>query len=256
MPLIIRVAVAGALCAIVAACTSAETLTGSDLPENVTVRDSRTGETRTMSGATAMVALARIELSRRNHAGAMRAATSAIALNELAGSELSMAHALRGDAYYMAGDAAKARDEWRTAVEIDGQNPTALRGMALIANMQRRFSQSMQYLQRAIAVAPENASLYITRGLLRLQEGRAVGAALADFDKAVSLRPNQASAYFYRGLANHISGRYAQAKADYDRALDINPGERRASQALGLLEQRRAPATLQPRTRSNDVVEF
>ncbi len=251
----IRLAATAALIATLAACANQQTQrTG--LPETVTVRNSQTGTTTTVKGATAAIALAQVEMSRRNYAGAVRVAGAAIRSNQLTGNDLSMAYAVRGDAYFLGGDPAKARDDWRTAVEMNGQNAMALRGMALISYMQRKFPESMQYMERAIAALPDNPHLYITRGLLRLEDRRAMGLAFADFDKAVTLKPDLASAYFYRGLAHHMNGRLGQAKTDYDKALEINPGERRARQALALLEQRRAPTGLQPRSRSNEVVQF
>jgi tetratricopeptide (TPR) repeat protein len=252
----IRLAALAAMMATLAACATPQQQAQSGLPETIPIRNQQTGTTTMVRGATAALALSQVEMARRNYGGAVRATTLAITSNQLAGKELSLAHALRGDAYFMGGDAAKARDDWRTAVEMDGQNSLGLRGMAVISNMQRKFPEAMQYMERAIAATPNSPHLYITRGVLRLEERRALPAALADFDKAVQLKPDLASAYFYRGLANHMSGRYVQAKADYDRALEINPGERRASQALALLERRQAPTMFQPRGRSNEVVQF
>ena len=203
-----------------------------------------------------MVAALR-EIARRNYAGAVRLASEAIRSGQLSGIELSTAHSVRGDAYYLGGDAARARDDWRTAVELDAQNAMALRGMALIAHMQRKLPESMQFMQRAIDASPDNAYLYITRGLLRLQDRRELALAHADFGKAAAIKPDLASAYFYRGLISHLNGRYAQAKGDYEKALEINPAERRAREGLALLEQRRAPAdSLAPRSRPNEVVQF
>jgi tetratricopeptide (TPR) repeat protein len=251
----IRLAATAALLVALAGCANQQAQQPG-LPQTVTVRNPQTGASTTVSGAAVALALSQREMTRRNYAGAVRITSEAIRSNQLKGNELSLAYALRGDAYFMGGDAAKARDDWRTGVEMDGQNAIALRGMAIISNMQRKFPEAMQYMERAIAASPNNPYLYITRGVLRLEDRRAVGLALADFDKAVTVKPDLASAYFYRGLANHMSGRFAQAKADYDKALEINPGERRASQALALLEQRRAPTGLQPRSRSNEVVQF
>lgn len=252
----IRLAASAALIVSLAACANQQAGPQGGLPQTVTFRNQQTGSATTVKGATVALAATQIEMSRRNYAGAVRAATAAIGSNQLQGNELSLAYSLRGDAYYMGGDAAKARDDWRASIEMDAKNAIGLRGMAIISNMQRKFPEAMQYMERAIAAAPDSPHLYITRGLLRLEERRAVPQAMADFDKAVQLKPDLASAYFYRGLANHMTGRYAQAKADYDRALEINPGERRASQALALLERRQAPTMFQPRGRSNEVVQF
>lgn len=254
---IVRLAAGAALIVSLAACANQQQAAPQGgLPQTVTLRNQQTGSTTTVKGATAALALTQVEMSRRNYAGAVRAATAAIRSNQLQGSELSLAYSMRGDAYYMGGDAARARDDWRASIEIDAKNALGLRGMAIISNMQRKFPEAMQYMERAIVAAPDSPHLYITRGLLRLEERRAVPQAIADFDRAVQLKPDLAAAYFYRGLTHHLSGRYAQAKADYDKALEINPGERRASRALALLERRQSPAGLQPRTRSNEVVQF
>jgi len=252
----IRLAAAAALIVILAGCANQQAQQPGGLPQTVTLRNAQTGATTTVSGATVAIVLAQREMARRNYAGAVRIMDEAIRSNRLAGNDLSAAHAMRGDAYFLGGSAARARDDWRTAAEMNPQNALALRGMAIISNMQRKFPKAMQYMARAIAASPDNPHLYITRGVLRLEERRTVPQALADFDKAVSIKPDLASAYFYRGLAHHLSGRLAQAKSDYDRALEINPGERRARQALALLERRGAPGTLQPRSRANEIVQF
>jgi len=252
----IRLAALAIVMVAVAGCATQQS-PQSALPQNVTLRNKETGATRTVSGAALAIVVAQRETARRNYVGAVRLSSDAIKSGQLTGNDLSLAHAVRGDAYYLGGDAAKARDDWRTAVEINGQNAMALRGMAIISNLQRKVPEAMQYMERAIAASPSNPHLYVTRGLLRLEDRRAGGLAIADFDKAIALRPDLASAYFYRGLANHLNGRFAQAKADYDKALEVNPAESRARQALGLLEQRRAPgANLQPRSRPGEVVQF
>jgi tetratricopeptide (TPR) repeat protein len=255
MPLI-RLAALSVVAALTAGCAAQQQPQGG-LPQNVTLRNTQTGTSTTVSGAALALVMAQREMARRNNAGAVRLASQAINSKQLAGNDLSTAYAIRGDAYYLGGVSAKARDDWRSAVEMNGQNAMALRGMAIISHMQRKLPESMHYMERAIAASPDNPHLYITRGLLRLQDRRELGLAQADFAKAISLKPDLASAYFYRGLVNHLNGRFALAKTDYEKALEINPGESRARQALGLLEQRRAPADhLAPRTRPNEVVQF
>ncbi|MFO0987594.1 MAG: tetratricopeptide repeat protein [Alphaproteobacteria bacterium] len=253
---LVRLAALAAVTVALGACAPTQPPQGG-LPQSVTLRNTDTGTTRQVSGASVVLVVAQREMARRNFGGAVNLVGTAIRSGQLAGSELSAAHALRGDAYYLAGDAARARDDWRTAVEIDGRNTTGLRGMAIVAHLQRKIPESMQFMQRAIDISPDNPHLYITRGLFRLEDRRQIALAHADFDKAVTLKPDLAAAYFYRGLASHMSGRYAVAKGDYEKALEINPGEGRARQALGLLERRQAPDdSLAPRGRRNEVVQF
>ena len=223
------------------------------LPQTVTVGDA--GDKQTMSGGAAAVLVAQLAITRRDYAQAAVLATAAINSGQLQGNDLAQAYAVRGDAYYLNASAARARDDWQKAVEIHGQNANGLRGLAVIAHLQRKFPESKRYFQRAIDAEPKNAGLYMTRGILRIEDRRELNLAVADFDTAIAIRPQLGSAYFYRGLVHHLGGRYAVARADYEKALHINPGDRRAREALALIEQRRAPPAAPPR-RGNDVVQF
>ena len=245
-----------ALTLIAAGCATPQQGTQGSLPQTITYRTT-TGNQATISGGNAAVALALVETLRRNYAAAVRLSTTAINSGQLAGNDLAQAHAVRGDAYFFGGDAAKARDDWRKAVEMNAANTIGLRGMALISHMQRKENDAIQYMDRAIATAPNLAALYVLRGQIRLDDRRAVALAIADFEKAIAIKPDLAVAYFYRGLAHHLNGRFSQAKVDYEKALEINPAESRARAALGLLERRRAPdENLRPRRGPSDVVQF
>jgi tetratricopeptide (TPR) repeat protein len=254
---LVRPVLVAALIALLGGCAAQQNPQGpGQVPQTVTLRNPQTGATRTVSGAMAMLALAQRELIRRNYGAAARLATEAINARQLAGAELAEAHSLRGDAYFFAGEAAKARDDWRAALEIDGQNTMALRGMALISQMQRKMPEAIRYMDRAIATQPNNASLYVLRGLLRMDVRPNYALAMADFDRAIAMKPDLATAYYFRGLVHHLNGRLALAKAQYEKALEVNPGERRARQMLGVLE-RQARAGARPRVpRGPQVLEF
>lgn len=253
---LIRPALILALLAATAACAQQQATGPRGLPESITLRNTQTGATRTVSGATAAVSLAVRELARRNYALAIGLATEAINSRQLAGTELSFAHAVRGDAYFLADNAAKARDDWRLAIELHPQNALALRGMGLISQMQRKMPEALGYMDRAVAASPESPHIYILRGLVRMDGRPNYGLAMADFEKAIALKPDLAAAYFYRGLVHHLSGRLAQAKAEYERALEINPAERRARDALGLLERQARTTTRPAVPRGPQVFEF
>jgi tetratricopeptide (TPR) repeat protein len=222
------------------------------LPDRIAVN-----ERESISVGVAATMAAQLAIVRRQYAQAIVLTTAAIRSNQLQGKELAQAYAVRGDAMLLSGSAQRARDDWQKAVELDERNATGLRGLGVIANMQRKFAESRQYFQRAIDADPKNPNHYLTRGILRLEDRRELNLALADFDSAIALNPKISTGYFYRGLVHHLNGRYAVAKADYEKALEINPGNSGARAALGLLEQRQSPqALIRPRTRPNDVVQF
>lgn len=63
---------------------------------------------------------------------------------------------------------------------------------------------------------------YIVRGQMALQQGNWF-AALANFDRALDDNPGFAVAWYYRGMANRRAGNLSQAIADYTAAVEAEP---------------------------------
>jgi len=66
-------------------------------------------------------------------------------------------------------------------------------------------------------------SLYMARGRVYFLKGD-LDAATADFDKAVELAPKSGSACFARAMYRHDAGHFADALADYRKALELDAG--------------------------------
>jgi len=58
------------------------------------------------------------------------------------------------------------------------------------------------------------------RGVQLNKEGRYV-EAIAEFNKAIELDPKFAQAYYYRGNAHSWQGDYDKAIADYDKVIEL-----------------------------------
>ena len=128
------------------------------------------------------------------------------------------------------------------------------RGIQLIA--EKRFSEALAALNRAVAGAPDRPDAYRHRGFARQQIGDHSGAAddfsrvlemvpdevatlyqranawfflndrkrcLADCDRLVQLTPQDIRAYMLRGTISQNFGRWGQALADFDQALALAP---------------------------------
>jgi tetratricopeptide (TPR) repeat protein len=86
--------------------------------------------------------------------------------------------------------------------------------------------------------AKAQAAAYYERGNMQLDAG-ANAEAIADYDRAIALDPSNARAFNNRALAYVALGRTDQALADYAAAIELDPGYVRAYEnRLRLLEQR------------------
>jgi len=72
--------------------------------------------------------------------------------------------------------------------------------------------------------AEMEANSYFNRALTYGKKGQH-DQAIADYNKAIEINPGYAMAYYNRGSAYAIgTGQYDQAIADYNKAIEINPG--------------------------------
>jgi lipoprotein NlpI len=88
---------------------------------------------------------------------------------------------------------------------------------------------------KLIELKPDNATVYVDRGIARRAEGDCDGA-IADYSKAAELKPDYARAYQARGLAKKSNGDLEGALADYAKAIEINPKYDMAYYARGCLQ--------------------
>ena len=88
-------------------------------------------------------------------------------------------------------------------------------------NYRKRFDEAVENFDRAIALDPDFAEAWISRGIALFALGR-FGEAAASYDRALALHPD-AEIFSIRGLALYMLGRLDEAIASYDRALALQP---------------------------------
>jgi tetratricopeptide (TPR) repeat protein len=79
---------------------------------------------------------------------------------------------------------------------------------------------------RAIALQPANAQIYVNRAVVRAIGGRE-SDALRDIDEAIGLNPSDGLSYGYRGLVLLRMGREAEAQPEFERCMQMQPDARR-----------------------------
>jgi len=68
------------------------------------------------------------------------------------------------------------------------------------------------------------AGTLVNRGILQAAAGR-TDAAIADFNAGLEHEPSLSAGYMNRGAAYLKAGRYAEARADFDRAIDLGTAD-------------------------------
>jgi TolB-like protein/DNA-binding winged helix-turn-helix (wHTH) protein/Tfp pilus assembly protein PilF len=126
---------------------------------------------------------------------------------------------------------ARARDYFRTAVDIDPQFAAAYVGLARFhinsyyyASLPLRdmAARAQPMLDRALVLDPLLAEAHATQGLLRVELVE-LAQAEVDLRRAISLNPNYADAWLYLGLAAASDGRPRDSLDHYQNAVRLDP---------------------------------
>lgn len=171
--------------------------------------------------------------------------------------------------YYRDRDSVAARDAWRRATEANPTNPRYFNNLgndearlgnkqamcaafhralelgldeyfvtfnvASCARMEERFDLADSLLTRLVQQDPARFEAWSDRGFVRLRLGRPQ-QAMTDLQEAAKRAPRDAETMYRIGLAHMELGRLDQARAAWERALQLQPGHPRALRRLRGLE--------------------
>lgn len=93
--------------------------------------------------------------------------------------------------------------------------------------------EALELFKEAIALNPNDASIYIKCATIYMSKGEASNCAY-NADKALKLDPNNAMAYFMRGAANLTMMNTDKAIADFNESIRLDPLNKRAYYFRGL----------------------
>lgn len=112
----------------------------------------------------------------------------------------------------------------------------------ILAARMGRFPDANSYLDSSVSASPKpNSSILLARGLIRALSGRSADA-LADFDQGLALDPASATGHLHRGILRRSIGRSKEAADDLEIAIANGSGSVRGGGILwlALLDQPRA----------------
>lgn len=145
-----------------------------------------------------------------------------------------------GDAQLKAKDEAAAEKSYLKAIEVDPKAPDAYSSLASLYNQQKKFGEAAKMSAKANELQDTtgtggNASDVLNQGIIHWNAGQ-YPEAKAQFERAVKLDPKLADAHFRLGMANVNLGQLPDAVKAFEEYLKLAPTGEHAELAKGILK--------------------
>ena len=144
------------------------------------------------------------------------------------------------------GDLERAKALYGAVLREKPDHVGALHLSGLICLEQKRPDLAEAYLAEGVRIAPDFPPLYLSRGLALFELGR-FAEAIADYDRMVAMDPQNMQAYANQGDALQALGQFEEALARYAQAISIAPdcAETYSNRGLALHEIKRFEEALE-----------
>jgi tetratricopeptide (TPR) repeat protein len=148
-------------------------------------------------------------------------------------------YVLVGEAYQTKGDAAKARQMFQKALDLQPENPLASNNLAYVMLEEGgNIDVALSMAQTARRAMPDSPNTADTLGWAYYQKG-AYSTAIGLFKEAMKKRPDDATLNYHLGMAYLKSDQQALAKQHLERVLKINPNYAKGDDVKKALAQLR-----------------
>ncbi len=139
----------------------------------------------------------------------------------------------------------KAEASYKKAIELKADYSEAYNGLANIYNLQRKFDEAAAASQKAMevgggaaaaggAAGGGNADAMYNQGVILWNAGK-IADAKKQFESAVQANPNHAEAHYQLGMALVNEGNLNAAATEFDTYLKLAPNGPNAATAKGIL---------------------
>lgn len=138
-----------------------------------------------------------------------------------------------GDVYGRRGDAQKAIEEFRKAIEIKPNYADAYHNLANTYQEMGRAEEAIENYKKAIEFNPRLWQSYQNLGALYFQKGQ-MEQAEEYFKKVVEVNSADSNSYANLGFLYLVWGKKKEARGNFEEALRIEPANQRAREGLNL----------------------
>jgi Tfp pilus assembly protein PilF len=154
--------------------------------------------------------------------GAVEACERAFASGLIDEGEAAVAHRVRGNLHFRAGEFERAATSYTAFLQHDPDNPGGHVGRALVYQRMGDFGRAIADFSDAIRLDPHNPGAFVGRGFSYFKLGDCE-RAIPDFSVAIALKPQDSIAYNNRGRCYVETKQYDLAMADLNEAVSRSP---------------------------------
>jgi Flp pilus assembly protein TadD len=154
-----------------------------------------------------------------------------LSLEKVVSSHFSFLHIMQarmvlGYIYAVTGRHRLAEFEFTKVCELGLQSSQALAALGYVLYAQRKVSESIETLKKALEIDPKNANALNSLGFIYAEEKVDTLQAINLCRQAVDLAPRNAAYLDSLGWALFRQGNLLDARASFRKALDLAPGNR------------------------------
>jgi tetratricopeptide (TPR) repeat protein len=139
------------------------------------------------------------------------------------------------DTYYRENKVDQAIEALKQALALAPDDVDTLRLITTILVSAGREAEAQAYMAKLPQGATLDPNTVLNVGIKAFNEGK-MDQALAQFDRAVKENPSLPDAYYFRALVYMNQGKNAEAKADLQKLLELDPNSKYAADAKAFLK--------------------
>jgi tetratricopeptide (TPR) repeat protein len=137
-------------------------------------------------------------------------------------------------------DLAGAEREYLAAARLDSQDPKGWRSLGMFYIDVRRYKDAIEVGERILTLAPDDLATVYQLAKAHLLLGDDLSAAESGFKRYIAAEnrpaaPDLASVHWRLGMVYEKGGRFGEARAEWQRALTIDPSNKNAAADLDTL---------------------
>jgi tetratricopeptide (TPR) repeat protein len=137
--------------------------------------------------------------------------------------------------YYEENQPDRAIDALKKILDITPNDPDTLQLLVNLLVAQNKEDEAKVYMAKLPQGAKIDPTARLNIGIKAYNEKK-LEEALKQFDQVVQENPSLADAYYFRGLVNLNLNKTAEAKADFQKLLDLDPKNQYANDAREFLK--------------------